>query len=224
VTEVEWLGCTDPAPMLGFIRGKVSDRKLRLFACACCRCLWHLLDKRVRKVVKISELLADKFAGQRELDESWQAAGRAGCKSPPAEWGSRQLNLHYLAWGAARAAMCGSGEGLQGLIGESTAAAREATLLAGAPFQTCQLLRCLLGPVLFRPVALDRAWLMPDVAALAGAIYDERSFDRLAILAGSLEEAGCSNPDILGHCRSDREHARGCWVLDLLLSRERKMM
>jgi hypothetical protein len=56
---------------------------------------------------------------------------------------------------------------------------------------------------------------------LAGArrIYEERTFDRMAELAGALEAAGCHDADILGHCRQPGRHVRGCWVVDLILSR-----
>jgi hypothetical protein len=32
-----------------------------------------------------------------------------------------------------------------------------------------------------------------------------------------LEGVGCTDPDILGHCRRAAEHVWGCWLVDLLL-------
>jgi hypothetical protein len=61
MTEEEWLTATDPYPMLQFLRGRTSDRKLRLFAVACCR----LLLRKVRlhpwytHGIAVAEELAD---------------------------------------------------------------------------------------------------------------------------------------------------------------------
>ena len=57
-------------------------------------------------------------------------------------------------------------------------------------------------------------------AKLAQGIYDDRAFDRLPVLADALEEAGCTNAEILAHCREPGPHVRGCWALDLLLGKE----
>jgi hypothetical protein len=45
MTEAEWLSCTDGERMWKFLHGKASVRKARLFACACCRRVWHLLEE-----------------------------------------------------------------------------------------------------------------------------------------------------------------------------------
>ena len=94
------------------------------------------------------------------------------------------------------------------------------------------LLRDLFGNP-FRPVSLNPAWRTPDVVAIAQAAYDERiapdpanpgwlTIDptRLAILADALLDAGCEDEVILSHCRSERPHVRGCWLIDLLLGKE----
>jgi len=93
MTEQEWLACTDPAPMLGFLRGKNSDsfnslfdrsqpiemnqnllrgktsnRNLRLFASGCARRVWNILEERSRKAVEVSERYADGLADQTALE------------------------------------------------------------------------------------------------------------------------------------------------------------
>jgi hypothetical protein len=55
---------------------------------------------------------------------------------------------------------------------------------------------------------------------VAQAIYDERAFDRLAVLADALEDAGCRDAGLIGHLRGPRPHARGCWAVDVLLGKE----
>jgi hypothetical protein len=82
------------------------------------------------------------------------------------------------------------------------------------------LLREIAGGDPFHPMTADPAWPTPTVKQLAEAIYGERAFDRLPILADALEDAGCDNADILNHCRQPGEHARGCWVVDLLLGKK----
>jgi hypothetical protein len=74
----------------------------------------------------------------------------------------------------------------------------------------CAWLRDLFGPFRPRPV-ISPSWLSwkdDAVAKLAWGVYVERSFDRLPILADALEDAGCSEPALLGHCRSEGPHAR----------------
>jgi hypothetical protein len=53
---------------------------------------------------------------------------------------------------------------------------------------------------------------------VARAIYEERRWDDLVVLADALEEAGCANAEVLAHCRGG-EHTRGCWLVDLLLAK-----
>jgi hypothetical protein len=62
-------------------------------------------------------------------------------------------------------------------------------------------------------------WDGGTIPKLAAAVYDERAFDRLPVLADALEDAGCTDADILGHCRGGGEHVRGCWAVDLVLGK-----
>src|SRR5262249_52769733 len=69
----------------------------------------------------------------------------------------------------------------------------------------------------FHPVLVESAWRDARVLDLARVIYSERRYRDMPRLAEELERAGCREPDILSHCRSALDHARGCWVLDKLL-------
>jgi hypothetical protein len=87
----------------------------------------------------------------------------------------------------------------------------------------CDLLRDVFGYP-FRPASLDPAllaWRGGLAVAIAAEVYEERAFDRLPILADALEEAGCTDREVLLHCRGPAPHARGCWVVDRMLSKDR---
>jgi hypothetical protein len=84
---------------------------------------------------------------------------------------------------------------------------------ADARKQQIPLLRDIFGNP-YRPATAAPAWLTSEVVALAQSIYDARAFDRLPELADALEQAGCTNAEMLNHCRQPGEHLRGCWVVD----------
>lgn len=92
-------------------------------------------------------------------------------------------------------------------------------LMDAEDLNQAHLLRCIAGNP-FRPVAFDPIWRTETVVALASAIYTERAFDRMPILADALEESGCDPADVLSHCRGPGPHARGCWVVDGVLGKE----
>ena len=84
------------------------------------------------------------------------------------------------------------------------------------------LLRDVFGNPFRPPPVIDPSWFASNDSAIrkmAQSIYDARAFDRLPLLADALEDAGCTDADILSHCRTPGEHVRGCWVVDLLLGK-----
>jgi hypothetical protein len=80
LTEAEWLECPDPDRMLWLplLRNKTTERKLRLFACACCRRMWNLLtDDRSRAVIEVAEKYADGVASAAEVNATREVARNA---------------------------------------------------------------------------------------------------------------------------------------------------
>jgi hypothetical protein len=230
MTEQEWLECTDPMPMLEFLRGKASDRKLRLFASACCRHIWHLLtDDRTRRHIEAGELYADGLLSRAALRQVEEAGRRA--------WMDARKRREEAGWQACWAASVGMGPprgkdygpddlpAIPSLAARAVGEEKETMWVQERSLQG-QYFRDIFGNP-FRPVAIDLSWRTATVLSLAQAAYDERilpsgelDLDRLALLADAIEDAGCTNTDILAHCRGPGPHAQGCWVVDLLLGKE----
>jgi hypothetical protein len=216
VTEQEWLECTDPKKMLAFLRGKASDRKLRLFGCGCCRLVWDRHSVGSRRAVEVSERFADGAAGLGELRTAHEAIeyqGKSWYYFHPASVASSEAPERAWSYGLPHEA--DPGDGRQVMLAPPGQRTRYLATHS-------ELLREVFGNPL-RPTVVDPSWLSwndSTIPKIAQAIYDERAFDRMPILADALEEAGCTNADILNHCRQPGEHVRGCWVVDLLLAKE----
>src|SRR5262245_24141668 len=77
MTEKEWLKCDDPTDMMLHLRDGASDRKIRLFGCACVRRVWNdLPHERLRQATEAAERFADGLATARQLDAARKKAGR----------------------------------------------------------------------------------------------------------------------------------------------------
>lgn len=210
MTEEAWLACGEPIPMLEFIQGKASDRKLRLVSVALCRGVWGLMeDGRSRVAVEVSERFADDAGLRVEVEAAYTAAIEAWQVSAEDEEDERGVAANA-AVDVSYPAFADAGRIARQLRGLSDEA---------APGGQAALVRDVFGNP-FSPVTVHPSWLTPTVVALARGVYEQRAFDRMPILADALEEAGCDHPAVLTHCRADGTHVRGCWVVDQLLSKK----
>jgi hypothetical protein len=245
MTETEWLGCTNPEPMLLFIRDKVSDRKMRLFAIACCRRIWdRITDPRCRAAVEFAERFVEVGVARRRGRPAVEKAAREACREASnASYYSRD-RPDYAARLIDNNAVHSS---LATVDGSAWFAAHLASGFAANAVGSAWLRENRTGPFVWDPVAKEVEYrrqipLLRDIVAdpfhpptpvpatvlaadggavpkLARSIYDGHAYDRLPILADALEDAGCIYPALLEHCRGPGPHTRGCWAVDLLLGK-----
>ncbi len=203
MTEAEWLSCTDPGAMLDFAAGWLSERKLRLFACACCRRLWHLFSERgSRDAVAAAERLADQppptparpgsapclplgaeFRPPCPCARCAVTAGRNAALAIP--WALSRPACEAARFASGSTAFAAACLALAEAGADSTAweAAHTAELAGQAA-----LLRDLAGNP-FRPARLPPPvlrWHDGLVPHIARSAYDGCAFDRLPILADAL--------------------------------------
>jgi hypothetical protein len=231
MNEATWDACATPLPMLEFLRGKASERKLRLFAVACCRRIGSFIkDSKARDALAVAECFADGLVSDTQRSQARKAAQQAAqsrgvTRIPTApKWERRAASAVY--WAAARSA---------------TDAAWNAPVLAvdvlvwqAGGYSSCNILALMKteqraqADVLrdafgnpFRPLPSVEEFRRPTtVLGLAKAVYEEGRFADVPVLADALEETGCTDAEILAHLRGPGPHVRGCWVIDLLLGKE----
>ena len=216
MTEQEWWAtCKDPRPMLAFLGRRKSRRKQRLFASACCRIIWDRIPPAWRDAIEVNEEYADGAVAKETLIAAKEVAGRTPISRDEVDtldtesaWYACDINptSAFSLVAALRAAQVRPN-------------AEPKTTTTFAIFsQQSDVIRDIFQPfprkTLGRP---GEAWKRGAVIPLAQSLYADRAFDRLPILADALEEAGCTDADILAHCRGPGPHVRGCWVVDLIL-------
>jgi hypothetical protein len=249
MTERDWLDCPEPGRMLEWLHGKSSERKLRLFALACCYRINRLItNPAARAAVEFAERDVERGVLRRKrratvegaAQNAHQDASNKTLSSP--EGVERVRGLIVSKAIEAAAAVLRSDPfyaALYASIFSSWALAWEA-LIASMPdsytelpneFKSIEerhqasLLRCIFNP--FHTFSRDRTLLTPTVRTLARAAYQERILPsgeleavRLAVLADAVEEAGCIEPAIPDHLRGPGPHVRGCFAVDLILGKD----
>ena len=232
MNKKQWLASSEPQVMLAHLKDCASDRKLRLFAVACCRHFWPRFEESAvsRQAVEWAERFADGLTTVKEcalarasLGVAWGSpfdpvsravrGMAAGAVKSKAGGGAIDTG-HEAALLAGRAARLG----VPGGKSSAAAAAERQAITLERQRQVASIREVFGNP--FRPVAVEASWLTSDVLALAHGIYAEKALDRCPILADALQDAGCANEDLLNHLRHGADHVRGCWALDLILGKQ----
>ncbi len=227
MTEAEWLACKDPTPMLWYLRGKASQRKLRLFAVACCRSI-EFADERSGQALSVAERFADGLATPAERRDVHQSRRAYSLSPRNYEYGPESESVTFAVHGHALVAARRAAEWSRtdaGVTADYLAATPDDRLPDAERAHTLarerqsHLLRDIFGNP-FRPVTFSPSWRTSTVVALASQMYESRKFGAMPILADALQDAGCDSADVLDHCRGLGPHVRGCWVVDRVLGKE----
>ncbi len=223
MTEAEWLACEDPRALAEACWSWAGGYKVRLLACAICRSpgLWALLDdERSTQAV---------VAAEANVAGASSAETLAAAEAAAAEAVRRQNQPGRYAALACKMAAARKVPLSPFLVHANLALCErhgEWRLPPAVAREWCGLMRDILRHP-SRPLSAPTATRTAILNSLARAAFDERILPvgyldnaRLAVLSDALEEAGCTDVDLLSHLRSPGPHVRGCWALDLVLGKE----
>lgn len=201
---------------------KPSDRKLRLFAVACCRQIWRSLNDRLRGCVQLAEDFAD---GKVELEDLANVRSNLSRRLErpvrSQRVGARTSSIIRAVWttcGTPRPSWCDTP-----LLAHIDCIALER--IAG--YKRCLELA---ADILYPATVSYRPSVPAKVFTMAEQIYEHRAFAELPILADMIDEFAVAQAedaygekyftDIAEHFRGQGTHYRGCWGLDCLLGKK----
>lgn len=245
VTEAEWLDAAKPLPCQEIARDFGTTRKLRLLMVGFLEPVRNLLSPAAAEVL---DRLRDWAETEDKLtpDLGWWEPG--GALADFMQWNVASRAADAVNWVVSHGSklvarwsysVAMPAAELDGLVAQTLALNKVGRSPQGVSIMhpshrawsqawndelrsvrahLTDVMRCVYGNP-FRQVPFDPLWRTPTTVAMAQAIYEERSFAQMTVLADALEEAGCNRREILGHCRTSGPHARGCWVLDSMLQR-----
>lgn len=229
MTEEDWLASAEPLgiyradprirpdQMLQYLRvhrkvdqTKHGRRKLRLFACACCRRFWPLLSEKSREALEIAERYTDGEASKKDLGYGWRISVR--------QYGNGLRTADGIAGHVVEASAM-TAAALVPMVSNSVVAStpKRSHELWSEQFQQAAIIYDLFGNP-FRRTAAEVASqfaIVESIKKLAEHIYQSGHHPDLSELAKALEQVGCTSSEVLEHSRRP-EHFRGCWLLDAL--------
>lgn len=230
MTEREWLACADSVRLLAHLNRPRDDRKLLLYAVACCRLLWDVLE---RNESRIAVDWAERFADGLEITDDryavveYRSEGaafaleRAAQTEGIADWADESEPLSNLRGrvDASHPLRVSAAYLANALLTLGTTEPYDPSLRGYSRCLAVAPLWCVFGNP-FRSLRFDPLWRTERAVALARQMYDSRAFGAMPILADALQIAGCEDENVLSHCRdTSATHVRGCWVVDLVLGR-----
>jgi hypothetical protein len=242
MTESDWLNCTSPSRLLGWMPLPLGDRRWRLLACGICRQFERFEgDEALQSALVTAESFADGTTRPKQLDFAHRRADRLAIALTGTALGimhawqhthdentRTELAVQSVAAGrratAARLiAACAADDPQDAFFTAPGGAGPERAMIDHHRNSLIEEQSAVVHDILgnpFRRAAIDPLWLAwrdGFIPGLARAIYEEERFEEMVILGDALEDAGCADQAILDHCHGPGPHVLGCWVLDRLL-------
>ncbi|HEV3142578.1 MAG TPA: hypothetical protein VGZ47_01710 [Gemmataceae bacterium] len=220
--EQTWFTGNDLAAMKRLACVSFAERKLRLFGCACCRRIWPLLNrKKLRQAIEVAERFADGLASDEERERAYRSVAKS-IQYFDLDSTQGQEELHAAVYILSNSNFAGNHAPEMALDAVAAAHRHQPSIREAEARAQMNLLRDIFGPLLFRWIRFAdewHEWKHGCLRKLARTIYEDERFDLLPILSDALQEAGCTDAELLAHCHAKTPHVRGCWVVDWILGR-----